>query len=117
MLVIVKNNEITIDAIVLGNQVEKRHSNVAKDEEVLSRIRISFIWLQIMTHFKNCSLCLQIIEDFRVHLQRKLECLKVNWVETIVQDSRLVVSFIKSLPEHCVLFEHRRQNLKVETSL
>ena len=36
LLVVIKNYEVTIDSIVLGDQVEQGHTHVTQSEEVLT---------------------------------------------------------------------------------
>ena len=100
LLIVVKNDKVTIDSIVLCDQVEKRHSYVAKSDEILTlhllavgvltgAIIESVTWIgitvDIVTNFKDSALSLQVVKDLSIHLYLELVSFLEDWIKAIVK--------------------------------
>lgn len=96
LLIVIKNHELTVNSIILGDQVEKWDPNEAQCQVIFRWIAFSFVRLQIVTNFKYCPLRLQVVKNFGVHLNWQLVSLHEDRVQTIIQNSSLVRSRRKS---------------------
>ena len=115
---LIKNGEVSIDTIVLGNQLQKRHFNITEDDVItiieshgiikrvifhsevvaspLSALSEGIEFLlgtldDVVANFEDGSLVFEVLEDFSVHLQRHFENLTEDRVQTGVENSSLIL--------------------------
>ena len=83
LLVVVQDHEVPIDAIVLRDQMQERHSHVAKSDEflpfqlliervkadsVIQSRRLMLRIVDVVSDLEDGSLGLQVVKDLGVHL-------------------------------------------------
>ena len=80
LLVVIQNDKVPIDAIILCDQMQQRHPNIAKSDKVLpfhlilqivdanSIVESGLGLIYIVPNLEDSSLVLQIVENLCVHL-------------------------------------------------
>ena len=100
LLVLVKNDKVTIDSVVLCDQVQQWNPHVAKGQEIATFHGVyivdvvdtgtivkatGVVPLDVVSDLEDCPLRLKVVEDLRVHLDLNRVCLLENRIQTIVE--------------------------------
>ena len=74
LLVVVKNHEVSVNSIVLCDQMEQRNTDISESHEILpfhlaiESISINILTVDVVSDLKHSSLGLEVVENLRIHL-------------------------------------------------
>lgn len=115
LFVIVKDDKVTIDAVVLRYQMKQRDPYISKGDVVasvhcrgivLKTDTVISVLNDIVSNLEDGTLRLEVIKDFSIHLQRQLINLAEDRAQTVVEHSGFLIAVWESLAQLLILVKH-----------
>ena len=87
---------------------------MAKCDEIFTELTIVMphlcqvlpLWHDIVPHFEDSALCLQVVEDLGIHLYRKLIAFSEYWIQAIIEHPCALLALWESFSQFLVFIEH-----------